>query len=331
MSMLRQDPTTRQWVIMAPRRAVRPQDAEEVQRKVPPVHDERCPFCPGNEDQTPPELFRDPSGPDWRVRVVPNLYPALGGEGRPARTGPALFREMPGVGSHEIVVESPRHDARMDEMTPNEMCDVVRAWRTRYRLLLERPELRAAVVFKNFGRGAGASLTHPHSQIVGSPIFLPRLLRRLDAATRYYDENGSCVYDDVVAAERGAGHRMIVEQGAFAAFAPFASQTPFETWIVPTVHGSSLGNLSDDQLPALSETLIRVLGAIRRACGDPDYNFVVYSTESEGRPSAVFCWHIKILPKLSTPAGFELSSAMSINTVSPEDAARDLRDAIAPG
>jgi UDPglucose--hexose-1-phosphate uridylyltransferase len=236
---------------------------------------------------------------------------------------------MPGVGSHEVVVEGPRHDARMDEMTTDEVSEVVRAWRTRYRTLLERPELRAAVVFKNFGRGAGASLTHPHSQIVASPIFLPRLLRRLDAATRYYDENGSCVYDDVVAAERGAGHRMVDERGAFAAFAPFASQSPFETWIVPTTHGSSLGNLSDDDVPALADTLICVLGAIRRACGDPDYNFVVYSTESEGRPSAVFCWHIKIIPRLSTPAGFELSSAMSINTVSPEDAARELREAIA--
>ena len=330
MSDLRQDPTTRQWVIMAPQRAVRPQDAEEVARKVPPPHDERCPFCPGNEDQTPPELLRDPSGPDWRIRVVPNLYSALGGEGRPQRHGPALFREMPGVGSHEVVIESPRHDARMDEMKPDEMCEVIQSWRTRYRALLERPEIRAAVVFKNFGRSAGASLTHPHSQIVGTPIFLPRLLRRLDAATRYYDENGSCVYDDVVTAEREAGLRMVDEQGRFAAFAPFASQTPFETWIVPTVHESSLGNLSDDDMPALAETLSRVLGAIRQACGDPDYNFVVYSTESEGRPSAVFCWHIKIMPKLSTPAGFELSSAMSINTVAPEDAARELREALEP-
>jgi UDPglucose--hexose-1-phosphate uridylyltransferase len=328
MSDLRQDPTTRQWVIMAPRRAIRPQDAEQVLRKVPPAHDERCPFCPGNEDQTPPELFRDPAGPDWRVRVVPNMYPALGGDGKPARSGPALFREMPGVGSHEVVVETARHDSRMDEMRTDEVCEVISAWRTRYRALLERPELRAAVVFKNFGRDAGASLTHPHSQIVGTPIFLPRLLRRLDAATRYYDENGSCVYDDVVAAELEAGHRIVDVRGGFAAFAPFASQSPFETWIVPTEHRSSLGNLTDDEMPALAETLIRVLGAIRRACGDPDYNFVVYSTESEGRPSAVFCWHIKILPKLSTPAGFELSSAMSINTVSPEDAARELRAAL---
>ena len=327
MSLLRQDPTTRQWVIMAPRRAVRPQDADD-SRKVPPEHDERCPFCPGNEDQTPPELFRDPAGPDWRVRVVPNLYSALGGEGRPVRSGPALFREMPGVGSHEVVIESSRHDARLDEMTTDEVSDVIAAWRSRYRTLLERPELRAAVVFKNFGRGAGASLTHPHSQIVGTPIFLPRLLRRLDAATRYYDENGSCVYDDVVAAEGEAGVRMVDECDRFAAFEPFASQSPFETWVVPTTHESSLGNLSDDAVPALADTLIRVLGAIRRTCGDPDYNFVVYSTESEGRASAVFCWHIKILPKLSTPAGFELSSAMSINTVLPEDAARELREAL---
>jgi len=316
---------------MAPRRAVRPQDTQESVRPEPPAHDERCPFCPGNEDQTPPELLREPEGPDWRVRVVPNLYPALGDDGPPTRTGPALFREMPGVGSHEVVIETPRHDVRMDEMSTDEGVQAITAWRARYRLLLERPDIRAAVVFKNFGRSAGASLTHPHSQIVASPVFLPRLLRRLDAATRYADENGSCVYDDVVAAERGAGHRMVDEKGRFVAFSPFASQSPYETWIVPTVHGSSLGRLHDDDLPALADILIRVLGAIRKVCGDPDLNFVVYSAETDGRANAVFCWHIKILPKLSTPAGFELSSAMNINTVAPEDAARELREALAAG
>jgi UDPglucose--hexose-1-phosphate uridylyltransferase len=331
MSVLRQDPTTRQWVIMAPTRAGRPQDTRESVRTVPPPHDERCPFCPGNEDQTPPELLRDPSGPNWRVRVVPNMYPALGDEGPPRRTGPPLFREMPGVGSHEVVIESPRHDARVDEMIPDEVAQAITAWRTRYRLLLERPDIRAAVVFKNFGKSAGASLTHPHSQIVASPVFLPRLLRRLDAATRYADENGSCVYDDVVAAEREAGFRMVDECGPFVAFAPFAGQTPYETWIVPTVHGSSFGRLIDADVPALAEILIRTLSAIRRTCGDPDLNFVLYSAETDGRANAVFCWHIKILPKLSTPAGFELSSAMSINTVAPEDAARELREALAAG
>jgi UDPglucose--hexose-1-phosphate uridylyltransferase len=331
MSLLRQDPTTRQWVIMAPRRAGRPQDTQESVRAVPPPHDERCAFCPGNEDRTPPELLREPTGADWRVRVVPNMYPALGDEGPPKRSGPPLFREMPGVGSHEVVIETPRHDARMDEMTLDEVSRAVVAWRTRYRLLLERPDIRAAVVFKNFGKSAGASLTHPHSQIVASPVFLPRLLRRLDAATRYADENGSCVYDDVVAAEREAGFRMIDAREPFVAFAPFASQSPYETWIVPTVHGSSFGRLVDADVPALAEILTRVLGAIRRTCGDPDLNFVLYSAEADGRATAVFCWHIKIIPKLSTPAGFELSSAMNINTVSPEDAARELREAISAG
>jgi UDPglucose--hexose-1-phosphate uridylyltransferase len=295
-----------------------------------PVRDEACPFCPGNEDQTPPEILRTPEGPDWRVRVVPNMYAALVGEGPARRSGSPMFREMPGVGSHEVVIESPRHDARLDEMDQEEVAEVIEVWRSRYRDLIARPEVRAVVVFKNFGPLAGTSLTHPHSQVVATPVFLPRLLRRLDVATRYFDENGVCVYDDVIAAEREVRLRVVDECGSFIALAPFAANSPYETWVLPSFHQGSFGDLSDEEIDDLACILIRTFTAIRRACGDPDFNLVLYSAPTNGHTDEVFHWHIKILPKLATPAGFEIGSAMSINVVAPEDAADALRRANAP-
>jgi len=328
MSTLRQDPTTRQWAVLAPVRADRPHEPVVEPRPQLPELDPSCPFCPGNEDQTPPEIFRDPTDGDWRVRVVPNLYGALSGDGSVARTGPPLFREMPGVGSHEVVIESRRHDARMDEMTQAELARVVDVWRTRYRELIDDPHIRAVVVFKNFGALAGTSLIHAHSQIVATPVFLPRLLRRVDVATRYYDENGACVYDEVIAAERAAQVRLVEEYGGFVAFEPFAANSPYETWVAPTFHQGSFGDLADEEVDDLAGILIRTLTAIRKACGDPDFNLVMYSAPTNGHTDEVFHWHIKVLPKLATPAGFELGSAMSINTVAPEDAASALRKAL---
>jgi len=327
VSTLRQDPTTRQWSILAPRRSQRPHDPVVVPRLELPRHEGTCPFCPGNEDHTPPEILRLPQGPDWRVRVVPNMYGALVGEGPVHRTGSPMFREMPGVGSHEVVIESPRHDARLDEMTQREVAEVVDVWRSRYRDLVARPEIRSVVVFKNFGALAGTSLAHPHSQVVATPVYLPRLLRRLDVATRYFDDNGVCVYDDVIAAERDATLRIVDECGSFLSFEPFASNSPYETWVLPTFHQGSFGDLADEDVDDLACALVRTLSAIRRACGDPDFNLVVYSAPTNGHTDEVFHWHIKVIPRIATPAGFELGSAMSINPVLPEDAAAALRDA----
>lgn len=328
MSTLRQDPTTRQWVVLAPRRGARPHNPVVDPRPELPSFDGTCPFCPGNEDQTPPEIFRVPEEPDWRVRVVPNMYAALSGNGSASRTGSRLFREMPGAGSHEVVIESTRHDARLDEMTVDEVTEVLGVWRRRYRELMARPDVRAVVVFKNFGRLAGTSLAHAHSQIVATPVFLPRMLRRLDVANRYYDENGTCLYDDLAEDERVAGERLVLQRGRFLVFEPWAAQTPFETWLLPEVHRASFGDLEDDDISDLATALIDTLGAIRSACGDPDFNLVVYSAPQNGHTDEVFLWHIKIIPRVSTQAGFELGSAMSINTVAPEDSAESLREAL---
>lgn len=325
MSTLRQDPTTGQWVILAPRRAERRHEPLPGTRRPAVTHDPACPFCPGNEDQTPPEILREPD--EWSVRVVPNLFAVLS-DGTVERPGPGPFREMAGVGSHEVVIESRAHDTLMGAMTVEDVTRVVRIWRDRYRVLMERPEIRAVVVFKNFGRLAGTSLEHPHSQIVATPVFLPRLLRRLDVAIRYFNSHHVCVYDELLSAELNAEERIVHQNQSFVAFAPFASASPFETWILPRRHGPSLAALRDDELRDLAEALIEVAGRLFVACDDPDWNLVVYSAPDDGHEA--FHWHLKVIPRLSTQAGFEMGSAMGINTVTPEDAAAQLRAAGRP-
>jgi UDPglucose--hexose-1-phosphate uridylyltransferase len=329
MSTLRQDQTTKEWVILAPRRAARSHRLDASPRPEISALDPTCPFCPGNEDLTPPEIFRTPDRRSWRVRVVPNLFAALDSDGSTERRGGPAFREMAGVGRHEVVVESPRHDARLDELPRDEMADVVSVWRDRYRRLKGHPWARAVVVFKNFGLAAGTSLHHPHSQIVATPVFPPESLLRFAVATRYYDDTGHCVYDDLIDDEREAEVRIVAERGRLIALIPFASATPFETWIAPTFHQSSFGQLEDGDVDDLAALIADVLGALRVAADDPDFNLVVASAPANEESKPFFLWHVKVLPRLATAAGFELGSGMSINTVPPEDAAASLRGAMA--
>jgi len=329
MSVLRQDPTTKEWVIIAPQRGRRPHGPVKLPRPRLPKREAGCPFCPGNEEKTPPEILRVEGDGGWRIRVVPNLFAAVESDGSTERAGFGLLREMEGVGAHEVIVESPLHNARMDEMAPEQIAEILRVWRDRYAALEDRPWARAVVLFKNFGAMAGTSLPHPHSQIVAIPVFTPESLHRQSVATRYFDDTGHCVYEDVVHEEVAARDRLITEEGRLLAFAPFASRVPYETWIVPTVHEPSFSRIREGDLRDLAVLLRRTLEALRRAAADPDFNLVVSSPPSGSEDEPACLWTIRILPRLSTFAGFELGSGMSINTVAPEDAAAGLRAAIA--
>jgi UDPglucose--hexose-1-phosphate uridylyltransferase len=329
VSTLRQDPTTNEWVILAPHRALRPHGEEPVGREPLPPFDPDCPFCPGNEERTPPEILRVPPGDPWSIRAFPNLYPAVEPEGSTERRGETGSREMAGVGRHEVVVESPRHDDRLDEMSVEALAPVVATWRDRYRTLREEAAVREVIVFKNFGAMAGTSLVHPHSQILATPVFPPDSLWRYDVANRYFDDTGRCVYADLLDRERQVGIRMVAENDEFMAVAPFAARTPYETWIAPTAHESSFDRLDDGRVPGLAAMLRDVLGALRRAAGDPDYNLVLYSAPAHEAAKPFFQWHFRLLPRMSALAGFELATGMAINTLAPEEAAATLRAAVA--
>ncbi len=332
MSELRHDPFTRGWVIVAPQRSNRPHQVSlpAAPPPPPPRHVPACPFCPGRELDTPPELWRAAgAGGQWQVRVVGNRFPALAGTGRPRRRVEGHgFLAMDGLGHHEVVIESPRHDWDPATAEAAEVRRVLEAYRARYRALQdERPGV--ILPFRNHGAAAGTSLPHPHSQIVKTPVVPLRLRQLLDVARAYYDDRGACLYVEVAEQELADGSRVVLATPELVAFQPFASASPHETWIMPRVHQASFGEVADQTLDALAGTLRAVLAGLSGLLGDPDYNYVVHSVPVGEERTEYFLWHVQILPRLQVPAGFELGSGMAINPSLPEATAAALRDAIA--
>jgi UDPglucose--hexose-1-phosphate uridylyltransferase len=329
MGTLRQDPTTGGWVILAPERSGRPAGMRKHHRADLPFFEPTCPFCPGNEHLTPPEIARIPNEEQWRHRVVPNRFPALSAESDGEVVGNGHIREMSGLGAHEVVIESPLHDERLDEMDEDRIASLLRLWRDRTRALCELPWVRAIVIFKNFGDRAGTTLDHPHSQIIATAVCPPELRHRADVAARYLEGGGKSVYADMLEDELNGGERLVAVRDSFAAIAPFASRVPFETWVLPREQQASFAQLGDDQIPELAGMLKSVLTCLRRGANDPDYNLLVQSVPVGEESSLSYRWHLVVMPRIATAAGFELGSGMSINCVAPEDAAKAMRDALA--
>lgn len=330
MSIIRQDPTTKDWVIIATDRGKRPDDFKrgEVGEELP-NHVSSCPFCPGNEGMTPPEVFRYPESqsPEWCLRVVPNKFAALGTLQEPYRKedGP-LFREMSGVGYHEVVIETPLHGQGISHMTMEEVERILRTCQKRYHALKKDPRVKSIILFKNHGERAGTSLVHPHSQIVATPVAPLLIRKKYEVAISHYDDTGRCLYHDLVDAERSARVRVLFETDLFVVFHPFASRVPFETWIAPKYQEASFGKVKQENLSELADVLRKTLKGIDTALGDPDFNYIIHSAPTEDETKNYFLWHIQILPRLTTIAGFELGSGMFINTMLPEDCAQFLRD-----
>jgi UDPglucose--hexose-1-phosphate uridylyltransferase len=330
MSVIRQDPTTKEWVVIATERAQRPHDfVRSVGLREVPPHVKSCPFCVGNEAMTPDEILREEGRQknDWRVRVVPNKYSVLRPVGEPVRKEEGLlFREMSGVGAHEVIIETPVHNRIIPLMEDEEVEQILIAYQKRYWSLREDPRVRYLIIFKNHGEGAGTSLEHPHSQLVATPIAPMLIRRKYEVAIGHFDDTGRCVYCDLVDEEQRAGVRIIEETDAFVVFHPYASRLSFETWIAPKSHQPSFGQAPRGELSDLARVLKRTLVTLREALGDPDYNYILHTAPVEDEEKPYFLWHLQILPRLSTLAGFELGSGISITTVSPEESAVFIRE-----
>ena len=334
---LRQDVATRTWSIIATERAKRPDDFTKGREEPTSLdsYDPECPFCPGNEEMTPAEVFSIRSPADeasWRVRVVPNKFAALTVPDRLSdsrkRTRRGLYLEMCGCGEHEVVIETPDHSKTIATMTDEEVSGIVRTYRERF-LDLDRSDWnQMIIIFRNQGERAGTSLMHPHSQIIGTPVVPEEIRRRLEEAQRYYDDHGTCVYCDILDHEISEGTRLVCENAGFAAICPFASTVPYEAWILPRRHASSFGVLSDSEADLLARILRQTLQRLYRLLRNPDYNYVIRSAPHHSAGEPHFHWYVEILPRLTTRAGFEIGSGMNINVLAPEDAARQLRDVL---
>ncbi len=322
---LRQNKITKEWVIVAPSRGQRPHD----NRPAPPVTSTfaaNCPFCPGNEHMLPYVIAQWPPQTQgaWQTRVVPNKYPALVPENSSERISDGFYLHTPGYGHHEVIIESPHHNADLASLTLPEMNMVLTTYRARYTMMRQDARNTLVLLFRNHGPRAGASLTHPHSQLIATGI-IPRHIRwQEDEARRYFDEWGRCIYCDVLAFEANDRRRVILDTPHFLAFVPYAAEVPFETWIVPKRHQADFEQITEAEQQDLAATLHNFLVRLRDALHDPDYNSMIITSIRRGADEYLH-WYVRVRPRLVTRAGFEIGSGIRINPSLPEDDAALLR------
>ncbi len=330
MPELRKDPITGRWVIISTDRARRPTDF--TRDTVEPTGARFCPFCPGNEDKTPPEVLSYHTeglthGGRWSLRTVPNKFPALRVEGELDRQGEGLYDRMNGIGAHEVVIETPDHMATLSTMDERQVAEMLWAFRDRVLDLKRDKRLRYVMLFKNHGEAAGATLEHPHSQIIALPVVPKRVQEELDGARKYFEFKERCVYCDILRQDLKDSDRVILETDEFAAVAPFASRFPFETWLIPRRHESHFENIRESEVANLAWVLRNVLRKMDRVLEKPAFNLIVHSAPVQEATSEHYHWHVEIIPKLTRVAGFEWGTGFYINPTPPEEAARFMREA----
>jgi UDPglucose--hexose-1-phosphate uridylyltransferase len=338
MSRLRKDPIVGRWIIVS---TERPKKPEEYSFEEPPddVTPAECPFCGGNESKTPKEIaaFRPdkglPNTTGWWVRVIPNKFPVLHIEGSLEREGSGIYDWMNGIGAHEMIIETPEHATRLEDLPESQVEKVLWSYRDRILDLERDSRLRYVLVFKNEGWLAGSTLNHAHSQIIATPVIPKFVKEKLDGAKSYFDYKERCIFCDIIRQDLAAGDRIVEETRHFLVMAPFAPRFPFEVWIYPKKHGCAYVDITKEEIMDFSRTIKNTLSRIGKVLNNPPYNFMLYTAPNRVPRSGHwhtlnddFHWHLEIIPRLTRIAGFEWGSGFYINPTPPEDAAKYLRD-----
>jgi UDPglucose--hexose-1-phosphate uridylyltransferase len=337
---------TDQWVIIAGGRGKRPTDFQTADGPQDSDFDENCPFCPGQEKMTPPETFAirpadtPPDSPGWSVRVVPNKFPALSPKDKQTHTSLPL-QQHSGVGRHEVIIESPHHNLCMGHHDPDQAFGICQVLRDRYRFFSQNSDRNKLVtIFYNHGATSGASLSHPHFQLLTQSVIPPRLSRQMQHCRQHQKQQNQSPFDAVIAAELDAAERILTCTDDFIVFCPFASRTPFEIYLLPRFEQMHFGQLDDDTLKSFSEILQQTLYAMDKQLNVPDYNMAFHTAplpchserSEESQPNGDihpgFRWYIQICPRIGISGGFELATDVFINTVPPEAAANFFRGQI---
>lgn len=327
MSELRQNMASKEWVIIASERAQRPSDFAAPDREPTekrPEWEKKCPFCPGNEEPEL-ELSRFPDTESWQIRVVQNKFPALSREGQRLRSFDDVHRRISGVGAHEVLIETPRHNTCPALESVEEIALMLRIFQERGQLATQDDRIEHIIYFKNHGQRAGTSLVHPHTQLVGLPVVPYSIRSRVENARRFFDDTGTCVYCQMLQDEYRDGSRLVAESDYFIAFVPYAAFTPFHLWIIPQSHRSDFLDSTPEELEDLSTILRHVLRKLYFGLNDPDYNYVIRTAPIRDAHQEFLHWYMTIVPRVSSTAGFELGSGMFINTTLPEADAKFLR------
>ena len=332
MPELRKDPIVGRWVIISTERSKRPSDFPHGSTNG--RNGSVCVFCPGNEHLTPPEVlaYRDAhlqaNGNGWHVRVVPNKFPALKIEGLMGRRGEGLYDLMNGLGAHEVVIDSTDHERGVADLEPHQIEEFLWAYRDRVLDLSKDERFRYLLIFKNHGAEAGASLAHPHSQMIALPIVPLNVQEELRGARDYFTLKERCIFCDIVDQESRDRRRVIFENDGFLVTSPFAPRFPFELWLLPKNHGSHFEHAASHEYQALSYALKAALRALKLALADPPFNYIIHSAPLREAPSEHYHWHVEITPALTKVAGFEVGTGFYINPMPPEDAAEHLRQVL---
>ena len=330
MSELRRDPIVGRWVIVDTDHPTKP---EEFEHEPHGWRGGTCPFCYGNESQTPPEIevIRDPSTapntPGWQVRVVSNKFPALQIEGELDRRGLGIYDMSNGVGAHEVVIDSPYHHKDIPDLTNSEVENIISMLCRRSIDLAKDKRFKYIMIFKNYGPAAGASLEHPHTQMIALPMVPKNALEKIKGAEEYFDYRERCIFCDMLRQETQDKERIILENKHFISFCPFVSRFPFEICIMPKKHNGHLSRMTDNEIPDLAAILRDTIGKVKGVFGSPAYNLMVHSAPINGDgDSDYFHWHIEFMPKLTRVAGFEWGTGFYVVPTPPELAAKYLRE-----
>ena len=330
MSEIRENRITGESVIIAPERGQRGGHLVAAGERIQAASFlASCAFCPGNEALTAEERFRvaDERG-DWVLRSVINKFSVLSREGEVGLSRPLGPGEssVNGVGLHEVLIESPRHDASMARFAVSHLQRILETYRDRFSEFYGDPRVRHVIIFKNHGTDAGASQQHPHSQIVGLPIVPGQIAERTERARRFFRRTGHCLACMEISQERAHGRRIIMESDDFVTFIPYAALSPYHLWIFPKAHAACFSQQPVETLAELATTLRTILEKIDDLLGNPPFNLIIRSLGPEESDARHFHWYVSIVPRINKRAGFELGTGMYVNPSLPESCAEALRN-----
>jgi len=334
---LRRDPVCGRWSVVAPARSRRPMALEGAEPRARRNGERQpCPFCPGQEHETPNETLAHrppgsrPDGPGWLLRVVPNKYPAVHPDldDRVCSMEGMLYLSNPGFGRSEVLIECPEHLSDPTALADDRFAAVFRAYRDRIRDMAADTRLAYVAVFKNLGAEAGASLGHTHSQIIALPVVPESIARELAGGEAFHARTGRCVFCDLLTRELAAAERVVARSENFLAVTAYAPRYAYELWVLPRRHTARYETITDAETHELAVLLKRVLVGLDRVLAEPAYNWFVHTAPLRSPELPHFHWHIEILPRTARPAGLEWGYGCFITTVSPEQAAAQLRRAL---
>lgn len=323
MSEFRLNLITNEWVIMGGEKS--PKDFAVREKKKLPEFSESCPFCPGNEMHTPPEVYKIRDDKGWRIRVVTNKYAVLSPEIEKIRKEEGLKKSVTGAGIHEVIIESPIHNHTTATMPVGELKDVLQTYKERFLTLYDDPRVEHVIIFKNQGYASGTKIQHPFSEIVGLPIFPLTTRNRMMRAINFFDNTGECIFCRTLRDELSEGKRIIHETEYFVSFIPFASLSPFHIWIFPKRHAGSFSTIKEKEMWDLAFNLKSTMAKLYYGLENPDFNYVLRSGKPSEENLEYLHWYISIVPRVAQASGFELGTGIYRNPLLPEVAAEFLR------